>query len=98
MEPTRDEIDALRGVALLELGTSWCGFCQAARPLIDRALAASPARHIQVEDGKGKRLGRSFGVKLWPTLIVLRDGREVARFVRPRDAAELEQALRAAAA
>ncbi|NVB83958.1 MAG: thioredoxin family protein [Kofleriaceae bacterium] len=97
MEPTRDEIDSLRGLALLEFGASWCGFCQAARPVIDRALAGSSARHIQIEDGKGKRLGRSFGVKLWPTLIVLRDGREVARFVRPHDGADLEAALHAAA-
>jgi thioredoxin 1 len=36
-------------------------------------------RHVKVEDGSGRRLGRSFGVKLWPTLVFLRDGREVAR-------------------
>jgi thioredoxin 1 len=32
-------------------------------------------------------------VKLWPTLIVMRDGKEVARVVRPRDASEIEKAL-----
>ena len=38
---------------------------------------------------KGKRLGRTFGVKLWPTLIVMVDGHEAARLVRPHDLAEL---------
>jgi thioredoxin 1 len=95
-EPTREEIDAMRGVVALEFGTDWCGFCQAARPLIDRALAArAEVRHISVEDGKGRRLGRTFGVKLWPTVIILRDGREVARVVRPRSADEVAAALAA---
>jgi thioredoxin 1 len=51
-------------------------------------------RHIKVEDGKGKPLGRSFRVKLWPTLVFLRDGQVVARAVRPgRD--EIRQGLEA---
>ena len=40
-------------------------------------------RHIRVEDGKGKRLGRSFGVKLWPTLVLMRDGKILEQLVRP---------------
>ena len=38
--------------------------------------------HIPVEDGKGKPLGRSFRVKLWPTLA-LRAGQVVSQLVRP---------------
>ncbi len=95
-EPTREDIDAAPGLVALEFGTGWCGFCQAARPLIDRALGEHPAvRHVSIEDGKGKRLGRSFGVKLWPTLVLLRDGREVARVVRPRTDADLRTAFAA---
>jgi len=96
--PTRAEIDALQGPALLEFGTGWCGWCQGAQPLVAQALAANPGiPHIKVEDGSGRKLGRSFAVKLWPTLIVLSDGREVDRFVRPSDAAGLREALASAA-
>jgi thioredoxin 1 len=28
-------------------------------------------RHVKVEDGKGRPLGRSFRVKLWPTLVFM---------------------------
>ena len=94
MEPTREQIDVMPGATVLEFGAAWCGWCQEARPLVDELLAAHPSvRHIWVEDGRGKRLGRSFGVKLWPTLVFLRDGREVARLVRPRGERELAEAL-----
>ena len=45
------------------------------------------------EDGPGQPLGRSYRVKLWPTLVFLRDGQEVARLVRPQDAQEIADAL-----
>jgi len=92
-EPTREEVDALPGSTLLEFGTSWCGVCRRTQPRIAAAMAQHPGvRHLKIEDASGRPLGRSFSVKLWPTLVFLREGREVARLVRPRDA----QAIRAA--
>jgi thioredoxin 1 len=93
-EPKRSEVDAIPGPVVLEFGTSWCGHCRRAQPLIAEALAAHPqAKHIKVADSSGKRLGRSYGVQLWPTLIFLKDGRETARLVRPASAAEIGKAL-----
>ncbi len=94
-EPTRAEIDALDAPTVLQFGTAWCGYCQAAQPFIAEAFAAYPQIcHIKVEDGRGRPLGRSFGVKLWPTLVFLKDGKEVARVVRPQNAAEISAAMR----
>ena len=93
-ELTRDEVDALPGPTVLEFGATWCGYCQAAQPLIAEVMAEKPhVRHVQIEDGKGKRLGRTFGVKLWPTYVFILDGSEVARVVRPTSADELRRAL-----
>lgn len=93
-EPTRQSIDALQGVSLLEFGTPWCGHCLRAQPLLQSALAAYPdLAHIKVEDGPGRALGRSYRVKLWPTLIFLRDGQEVERLVRPESEDAIQQAL-----
>ena len=92
--PARAELDALAGPALVEFGSPNCGHCRRALPLLVQAIAGHPrVRHIRVADGPGRRLGRSFGVKLWPTLVFLRDGREVARMVRPTDAGAICEAI-----
>jgi len=87
-------VDRLGGSTVLEFGTPWCGYCRAAQPIIAAALAGrSVTRHLKVEDGRGKPLGRSFGVKLWPTLIFLKDGKELARSVRPGSEEEIRRGL-----
>lgn len=92
--PERSAVDTLAGPALLEFGTPWCGHCQRAQPLIAQALGGTPqVAHLKVEDGPGQPLGRSYRVKLWPTLVFLRDGQEVERLVRPQQAREIEDAL-----
>lgn len=81
---TRAAADGLPGRVLLEFGANWCGHCIAAQPAIHEALQQYPQlRHEPVEDGKGRPLGRSYQVKLWPTLILLQDGVELGRMVRP---------------
>ncbi|MET1116984.1 MAG: thioredoxin family protein [Comamonas sp.] len=88
--PATQDVEALRGNAVLEFGTAWCGHCQGAQALIRDALAArDDVQHLKVEDGPGRPLGRNYRVKLWPTLIFLRDGQEVGRSVRPATSASL---------
>ncbi|MBG5377737.1 thioredoxin family protein [Pseudomonas aeruginosa] len=92
--PARDELDRLAGPTLVEFGTDWCGHCQAAQPRLAEVFSDYPeVGHLKVEDGPGRRLGRSFQVKLWPTFVFLRDGRAVARVVRPGSASVLEEAF-----
>ncbi len=94
--PSRADVQAMVGAVLLEFGTAWCGHCRAARPAVEQALQSTPGvRHVRVEDGPGRPLGRSFRVTLWPTLVFLRDGQEVARLVRPREVAPVAAALAA---
>jgi thioredoxin len=90
-EPTRAEVDAFTGPTVLEFGTGWCGYCRAAQADIQAVMRKHPTvRHLKIEDGRGRPLGRSFRVKLWPTLVYLEAGIEKARVVRPGNAAEIE--------
>lgn len=93
-ELARATLDAFVGHLVLEFGSNTCGICQAALPLITEALSAHPGlQHVKIQDGRGRALGRSFGVKLWPTLVFLRDGKEVARVVRPGNVETISTAL-----
>lgn len=93
-EPPRAEVEQYAGPTVLEFGNNWCGYCRRAQPLIAEAFAAYPEmRHLRIADGPGRPLGRSFRVKLWPTLIFMREGREVARLVRPGMTEEIQRAL-----
>jgi thioredoxin 1 len=96
IEPSRAEVDQLDGPSMLEFGSPTCGHCRVVQPLLASALADHPrVRHIKIADASGRRLGRSFKVKLWPTLVFLSDGRETARLVRPRDANAIREYLAA---
>ncbi|WP_413693731.1 thioredoxin family protein [Psychromonas sp. KJ10-2] len=91
------EVSKLTGLTLLEFGAPWCPHCQLGSELVQATFAEykeyNALRHIKVFDGKGKRLGRAFKVKLWPTLILLKDGNEVAREVRPTQLQSVQQLL-----
>ena len=95
-EPLREDIDRLDGATLIEFGSPDCGHCRRAQPLLAAALAAHPhLRHLKIFDGPGRPLGRSFRVKLWPTLVFFRHGEEVSRLVRPLEVADIATGLRA---
>ena len=93
-EPTRAQIDSAPGVTLLEFGAPDCGFCAAVQPALASALDTEDSiSHIKVEDGSGRALGRTFGVKLWPTFVLIRDGAEVGRVVRPGHTREIRELI-----
>ena len=92
--PSLADVQAWQGLTLLEFGTEWCGHCRAAQPFIAQVLATQPPwQHCKVEDGPGRPLGRSYRVKLWPTLVLLCDGQEVGRLLRPAAAQDIEEAM-----
>jgi thioredoxin 1 len=97
-EPTRAQIDALAGPLVVEFGAPWCGHCAAVQPALAELLARFPhVQHIKIHDGTGQPLGRSFGVKLWPNLVFLRDGKLMLQLARPGEG-EIRQGLDAISA
>ena len=93
-QPERADVDATAGPVLVEVGSPTCGHCRRARPLVEAAMRAHPGvAHVKVADGPGRPFGRSFRVKLWPTLVFMKDGAVVETLVRPTDEAAIAAAL-----
>ena len=82
------------GLSFKVWGGDWCKDCRARLPDFGAALAAAGVSeeridHYPVEkEEDGSKVGprvEEYGIKLIPTVVVERDGREVARFVEKED-------------
>ena len=85
---TREQLDQTNELILLEFGIDACPHCQRGIQAMRGVSEFSTLKHIAIEDGPGRRLGRTFRVKLWPTYILLKEGCELARIVRPQSSAD----------
>lgn len=85
---------------LVDFYADWCGPCKIMAPVLDQ-IANENAGNLLVgklDTDRNPAMARKFGISGIPTLVVFRDGREVAREVgalpKPRLIALIESATR----
>ncbi len=76
---------------LVDFWAPWCGPCRMMAPVLERTAAqrATGLRVAKVNTDEQPDLAGRFGIRSIPTLILLREGRELARQSGAVDAARL---------
>ncbi len=87
-ENFNQEIMMNTGVALVDFYADWCGPCKMVSPIVDEiAEEYSEVKVGKVNVDENPELAVSFGVVSIPTLVVMKDGKELTRIVgyRPKE-------------
>ena len=98
MEQLTDEtFDAkvASGAFLIDFYADWCGPCRMMAPVLDEVDAeyGDKLTVAKVDVDANQRVAAKFQITSIPTLIVLKDGQEVARSVGMKDKAAIKQML-----
>lgn len=97
MELTQTNFDGTvgSGVTLVDFWAEWCGPCRIIAPAIEElAVEYEGKAHVgKVNVDNDGELAVRFGVSSIPTMLVMKDGQEVARFVGVTAKAQLAKAI-----
>lgn len=71
------------GVAVMDFWAAWCGPCRLISPIIDKLSEAYKDKALigKVDVDNNPDIAMKYGVRSIPTIVILKDGKEVKRHV-----------------
>lgn len=74
-----EEIKSSEGVWIVDFWAEWCAPCKKLAPVFEEVSEESDYSFGKVDMEEHQQLGTQEGVRALPTLLIYRDGEEVAR-------------------
>ena len=66
-------------IKLLDFYATWCGPCKMLSPIIDDLSEDMSLEVVKIDIDKNEDLVKEFGIMSVPTIVLLKDNKEVAR-------------------
>ena len=79
-----------KGVVLVDMWAPWCGPCMMQGPIVEEVAEAvgEKAKVAKLNVDEGQATAARFGIRAIPTVLLLKDGVEVKRFVGVQEDAD----------
>ncbi|HEY4176445.1 MAG TPA: thioredoxin family protein [Kofleriaceae bacterium] len=85
----RERVDTYPGMKLqiLDFTAAWCGPCKQLKPVLTALSTEYKADLVEIDVDVDPTQAQLYNVRAMPTVVLLRDGKEVGRFVGARNRA-----------
>ncbi|MBN2161014.1 MAG: thioredoxin [Spirochaetes bacterium] len=89
------EVMKSSGLVLMDFWAPWCGPCKMQVPILEKLAQSGDiqAKIVKVNTDENPDIAQKFGISSIPTLILMKSGSEVERFVGVQPEAVLKQKL-----
>ena len=86
------EIESIQGAVVVDFWAEWCGPCKMLAPVFEAVAAKldGKATFVKANVDEARDLATDFNVAAIPTIVVVKDGAEVARKVGYVNEVQLE--------
>ncbi len=91
-------VDFSHGVVVLEFSAQWCTTCKMLRPVLQKVAeaAGNDVNFWEVDVDENKKLAVQYQIQTLPTIVIIKENVETARFSGLQDKTKLLQAIDAA--